>query len=155
GVDGSGSAAACSSPKRVQAISDFSAAFGVPIVRHFYRRDDNSGTTDTFKDKINVGRFCNGAAVGVLGTNKTHPNLNNQDLDPIRRPCDVSNPGVREQVACTDLSTGLSCNTNAPSCTQGLVTALSENDTSISDITVTIATRAGSDATGLTVGYAG
>src|SRR5262249_10133662 len=112
-------------------------------------------TTDTFKDKINVGRFCNGAAVGVLGANKTHPNLNNQDLDPIRRPCDVLIAGVREQVSCTDITTGLTCNTTAANCTQGFVTALSENDPGITDITVTIATRAGSDASGLTVGYAG
>jgi hypothetical protein len=157
GVDGSGSTAACADPKRVQAINDFSAAFGVPVLRHFYRRDDNSGTTDTFKDKINVSRFCNGAAVGVLGSNKLHPNLNNQDLDPIRRPCDVSLAGVREAVSCTDLTVTppVACNSTSPNCTQGFITALSENDTGITDITVTIATRAGSDATGLTAGYAG
>jgi hypothetical protein len=156
GVDGSGTAAACADPKRVQAIADFSAAFGSTL-RHFYRRDDNSGTTDTFKDKINVGRFCNGAAVGVLGTNKAHPNLNNEDHDPIRRPCDVSIAGVREAVSCTDLTgaTPVACTTNSTNCTQGFLTALSENDTGISDITVTIATRAGTDTSGLTVGYAG
>jgi hypothetical protein len=154
GVDGSGTVAACADPKRVQAIADFSAAFGT-TVRHFYRRDDNSGTTDTFKDKINVSRFCNGAAIGVLGNNKVHPNLNNQDLDPIRRPCDASVAGVREQVSCTDYTTGLPCNSTASTCTQGFITAVSENDPGISDITVTIATRAGNDATGLTVGYAG
>jgi hypothetical protein len=154
GVDGSGSTAACADQKRVQAIADFSAAFP-GVVRHLYRRDDNSGTTDTFKDKINVGRFCNGAAAGVLGSNKTHPNLNNQDLDPIRRPCDNSVAGVRAAVSCTDLSTGTACDTNAASCTQGFVSAISELDPGISDFSVTIAHRAGSDATGLTVGYAG
>jgi hypothetical protein len=154
GVDGSGSTVACADPKRVQAIADFSAAFGSTL-RHFYRRDENSGTTDTFKDKINVGRFCNGTAVGVLGTNKVHPNLNNEDHDPIRRPCDVSIAGVREAVSCTDLTTGAACNSSAPTCTQGFLTALSENDTGITDITVTIANRAGSDTSGLTVGYAG
>jgi hypothetical protein len=154
GFDGSGSTAACAHPARVQAIADFSSAFGSTI-RHFYRRDENSGTTDTFKDKINVGRFCSGTAVGVLGANKVHPNLNNEDHDPIRRPCDVSQTGVREAVNCTDLSTGLQCNTSAASCTQGFLTALSENDPGISDITVTIATRVGNDLSGLTVGYAG
>ena len=156
GTDGSGSSAACADPKRVQAIADLSAAFGTTL-RHFYRRDDNSGTTDTWKDKVNVGRFCNGAAIGVLGNNKVHPNLNNQDLDPIRRPCDVSNPGIKEQVACTDLTlaTPQPCNANSPNCTQGFITALSENDPGITDITVTIANRIGSDSTGLTIGYAG
>ena len=154
GVDGSGSTAACADPKRVQAISDFSAAFP-NVLRHLYRRDDNSGTTDTFKDKINVQRFCNGAAVGVLGANKAHPNLNNQDLDPIRRPCDNSITNVRQAVTCTDLSTGALCDSNAATCTQGFITAISELDPGISDFSVTIANRAGSDATGLTVGYAG
>ena len=154
GVDGTGSTAACSDPKRVQALADFSSAFP-GVIRHLYRRDDNSGTTNTFQDKVNVQRFCNGAAVGVLGSNKAHPNLNNQDLDPIRRPCDNSIAGVRQAISCTDLSTGLACDTSAASCTQGLVTAISELDPGISDFSVTIAHRAGSDATGLTVGYAG
>jgi len=155
GVDGTGSTAACADPKRVQAIADFSSAFGSTL-RHFYRRDENSGTTDTFKDKINVGRFCNGTAVGVLGANKVHPNLNDEDHDPIRRPCDVSIAGVREAVSCTDLTVTppVACNTATANCTQGFLTALSENDPGISDITVTIATRA-ADASGLTVGYAG
>lgn len=154
GVDGSGSTAACADPRRVQAVADFAACNGIPAINHFYRRDDNSGTTDTFKDKINVGRFCNGAGIGVLGTNKAHPNLNNQDLDPIRRPCDVSTAS-RLQVACTDLTTGLACNSTAATCTQGLVTALSENDPAFTDITLTIANRAANDPTGATAGYAG
>ncbi|HUM12981.1 MAG TPA: hypothetical protein VLT82_18680 [Myxococcaceae bacterium] len=160
GVDGSGSTSACADPKRVQAIADFSRRFGGTL-RHLYRRDENSGTTDTFKDKIAVQRFCNGGAVGVLGANKTHPNLNNQDLDPVRRPCDNPIPGVREQVTCTDTSTGAACTSDparadfSANCTQGFITALSENDSGITDITVTIANRAGSDASGLTVGYAG
>jgi hypothetical protein len=154
GVDGSGSTGACADPKRVQAIADFSAAFG-GIVRHLYRQDDNSGTTETIKNKTNVRRFCNGAGDGVHGDNKVHPNLNNQDLDPIRRPCDVSIASVREQVSCTDISTGLACNSSSPNCTQGFITALSENDPGISSITVSIATRAGSDSSGLTVGYGG
>jgi hypothetical protein len=158
GIDGSGSVAACSDPRRVQAIADFTACQNVGIINHFYRRDDNSGTTDTFKDKIMRGgaggRFCNGAAVGSLGGNKAHPNLNNQDLDPIRRPCDVSS-ATRAQVSCTDISTGLPCNSSAASCTQGFITALSENDGTISDITVTIGARVAADSTGATVGFAG
>jgi hypothetical protein len=158
GPDGSGSVAACSDPRRVQAIADFAACNGLPSLSHFYRRDDNSGTTDTFKDKIMRngagGRFCNGAAVGVLGGNKAHPNLNNQDNDPIRKPCDVSSAS-RFQVSCTDISTGLACNSSATTCTQGFITALSENDPGISDITITIGSRIAADPTGATVGFAG
>jgi hypothetical protein len=157
GIDGSGSTAACADPRRVQAIADFSALNGGNIIRHFYRRDENSGTTDTFKDKIAVGRFCNGNAVGVLGTiSATNANLNNQDLDPIRRPCDGPTAS-RKEVSCTDLTTGLHCNDSVANanCSQGLVTALSENDPGFSDITTSIANRVGSDATGAVVGYAG
>jgi hypothetical protein len=158
GPDGSGSVAACSDPRRVQAIADFAACNGLPSLNHFYRRDDNSGTTDTFKDKIMRGgaggRFCNGAALGVLGGNKAHPNLNNQDNDPIRKPCDVSSAS-RVQVSCTDISTGLACNSSAATCTQGFITALSENDPGQSDITLTIGGRIAADPTGATVGFAG
>jgi ABC-type phosphate transport system substrate-binding protein len=157
GIDGSGSVAACSDPRRLQAVADFSAANGVGLIAHFYRRDDNSGTTDTFKDKIAVGRFCNGAGAGVLGTNITNANLNNQDFDPIRRPCDGPIAGVRNAVSCTDLTTGSACTDSVanPNCTQGLVTALSDNDPGRSDITTSIAGRVGNDSSGQTVGYAG
>ena len=156
GIDGSGTTAACSDPRRVQAVADFSSANGVAAITHVYRRDENSGTTDTFKDKVAVGRFCNGNAIGVLGTNTSNYNLNNQDFDPIRRPCDAPNAS-RIAVACTDLTTGLACTDSVanPNCTQGLVTALSDNDPGISDITVSIATRVSNDSTGATIGYAG
>ncbi len=155
GVDGSGSVAACSDPRRIQALQDFAACNGIAAIDHFFRRDDNSGTTDTFKDKVAVGRFCNGAAVGVLGANKTNPNLNNQDFDPIRRPC--PNPGPRLEATCTDMTTGLSCRyaDANPNCTQGLVVALSIGDNGSTDVTTTIAARVAADSTGATMGYAG
>jgi hypothetical protein len=214
GVDGSGSTQACSDPRRVQALNDFSSCGGNPVFMRFYRRDDNSGTTDTFKDKImNAeglagiggiavgagGRFCNGTAVGSLGANKVHPNLNNQDLDPIRFPCKKpiagacqgtstacmlsydarvtptpadmcpsASPkcvGARQAVTCTDMTgaTPVACCTspndptcNSASCTQGFVTALSENDSDYSDITVTIGNRVGGpNPDVLAMGYAG
>jgi hypothetical protein len=68
GIDGSGTTLACSHPARLKAIADFSKAQGNKQLQHFYRRDDNSGTTDTFKDKVGVGNFCNGKAAGVLST---------------------------------------------------------------------------------------
>jgi ABC-type phosphate transport system substrate-binding protein len=78
GVDGTGSLAACSDPRRVQAVQDLAVNSGLGTIDHFYRRDDNSGTTDTFKDKIMLvpssagyqgyigGRFCNGKAIGGI-----------------------------------------------------------------------------------------
>jgi hypothetical protein len=90
GVDGSGSLKACSDPKRVEALQDLAGALGVDHVEHLYRRDDNSGTTDTFKDRIITigtlgttspgsdtrypwvgGRFCNGQSIG--GINSSTP----------------------------------------------------------------------------------
>jgi hypothetical protein len=70
GIDGSGTTRACSHPARLKAIADFSKAQGNKQLQHFYRRDDNSGTTDTFKDKVGVGNFCNGKASGVLATQR-------------------------------------------------------------------------------------
>jgi hypothetical protein len=179
GIDGSGSTAACSDPRRVQAIQDFASCNGVTTIDHFYRRDDNSGTTDTFKDKLAVSRFCNGAAQGSVvagycsnngnktcafdadcGTGNTciaepNNNLHNQDLDPIRRPC--ADPGLRGGTTCTDLTTGFRCKASDanPNCTQGLVVALSDGDFGSSDITVTIADRVGGDSSGQTFGYGG
>lgn len=85
GVDGSGSLKACSDPRRIQALQDLAGALGVDHVEHLYRRDDNSGTTDTFKDRIITigtlgttspgsdvrypwvgGRFCNGQSIGGI-----------------------------------------------------------------------------------------
>jgi hypothetical protein len=78
GVDGSGTLAACADVRRARAVADLAAAVGVTTLEHLYRRDDASGTTDTFKDRVIVvpnvqtplryasvgGRFCNGAAPG-------------------------------------------------------------------------------------------
>ena len=155
GKDGSGSVEACSDQRRVQAVADLAACLGLGNLNHFYRRDDNSGTTDTFKDRTAVQRFCNGAAVGQ-NTARTdgNYNLNNQDFDPIRRPCAVSS-ATRTQSTCTDLSTGLLCNTTAASCTQGLVVALSVGDPPFTDVTPSIGKRVADDTTGGTLGFAG
>jgi len=82
GVDGSGTWTACADPRRVQAVKCLGKILpgSGNYVRHVYRRDDNSGTTDTYKDRIMVvpnssdvarypwtgGRFCNGAALGGI-----------------------------------------------------------------------------------------
>jgi hypothetical protein len=69
GVDGSGSTLACSHPARLKAIADLGLRQGA-VLAHWFRRDDNSGTTDTFKDKIGVKNFCNGRARGILSTQR-------------------------------------------------------------------------------------
>lgn len=155
GTDGSGSIAACSDPRRINAIADLAAMQGTPsgTMNHFYRRDDSSGTTDTIKEKLHIQRFCNGAARGVLGSNTANPNLNNQDFDPIRRPCEALRTGWKA-TACTDITTGMACSASDhnQNCTQGLVVAISTGDT-VSDVTVTIGQRVGVDPDSF--GYAG
>jgi hypothetical protein len=210
GVDGSGTLAACADPRRVQAIQDLAGFLGATTLNHLFRRDDNSGTTDTFKDRIIVvkntgsiatryvftgGRFCNGTAVGQIsgaapqqgvcsnnraltcfankdcGTPNIPPsctttpgpnqcvycqyNLNNQDFDPIRRPCSPSD-GTRAATSCTDMTTGQPCQANDgnPNCTQGFVVALSDADPGSPDVTVSIGKRVGL-GDGSILGYAG
>jgi hypothetical protein len=195
GIDGSGTMAACSDPRRIQAIADLTGLLGVPTINHLFRRDDNSGTTDTFKDRIMVvansaaekatypftgGRFCNGQAFGgingaavqkglcsvtratICTSNASCPagevcqyNLNNQDFDPVRRPCSPAD-ATHAPTSCTDWTTGKPCQAgdgNA-NCTQGLVVALSDTDPGSSDITNSIGKRVGS-GDGSIMGYAG
>ncbi len=196
GVDGSGTIKACADPRRVQAVQDLAGLLSGPAtIQHVFRRDDNSGTTDTFKDRIMVvpntssiasrypwtgGRFCNGTAVGgIAGAapqqglcsatrttictadancpagEKCWFNLNNQDFDPIRRPCTPSD-AAHAPTSCTDMTTGRPCQAadNNPNCTQGLVVALTDTDPGASDITVSIGARVGSSL-GDMIGYAG
>jgi len=195
GVDGSGTLTACSDPRRVQAVQDIASLVGASTLAHVLRRDDNSGTTDTFKDRIMVvpnsgaiatrypwtgGRFCNGTAIGLItgaasqqgicsnarttyctsnanctGGGVCQFNLNNQDFDPIRRPC-MAASATAAPTSCTDMTTGLPCQAgdgNA-NCTQGLVVALSDTDPGSSDITTSIGRRIG-NASGEIIGYAG
>lgn len=197
GVDGSGTLAACADPRRVQAVTDMAGLLGVTTLAHLFRRDDNSGTTDTFKDRIMVvkntgseatryvytgGRFCNGTAVGQISGAAAQQglcsvsratcfvnsdcnasgagqvcqyNLNNQDFDPIRRPCSPADAS-RAPTSCTDMTTGKPCqfgDGNA-NCTQGLVVALSDTDPGATDITTSIGRRVGT-GDGSVIGFAG
>ena len=197
GIDGSGTLAACSDPRRVQAVQDLAGALGVTTIDHLYRRDDNSGTTDTWKDRIITiasaadprypwlgGRFCNNQSIGgingaanqtgfcatgspltVTTTSCTKDaqcgaggacwfNQNNQDFDPIRRPC-VAADATHAPTSCTNMVTGAPCKAGDASCTQGLIVALSDTDPGSTDITTSIAARVKNDSTGQSVGYAG
>jgi ABC-type phosphate transport system substrate-binding protein len=86
-----GSAANCNSAFRKSILNNWTnfttslcGRAGNPI-RHAFRRDDASGTTDAFKSIVGVSGFCNGTALGG-----STPGVNaNQDNDPIRRTCDA------------------------------------------------------------------
>lgn len=154
GVDGSGSAAACASARRVQALFDLATCNSGANITHIFREDDNSGSAELLRDKLGIQRFCNGSAPGVLGSNASNLNLNNQDLDPIRRPCAVSQV-FQTQSTCTDTATGAPCNSSSSTCTQGLVVALSTPDPGFSSVTLSIANRVALDPTAQTMGLAG
>src|SRR5215813_3733139 len=83
GIDGSGSAAACSHSARLDALQAIADCMNVLQIDHFYRRDDNSGTSDTMKEKLGVCNFCNNGT----GVSKGPMNTSNADNDPIRRQC--------------------------------------------------------------------
>jgi len=136
GVDGSGSKAACSHSARLGALQALADCMNVLQIDHFYRRDDNSGTSDTMKEKLGLCNFCNNGT----GSSKGPLNTNDADNDPIRRAC-VSGASFSPTP----------CNGG----TLGLVVALSQPDPGASDITVSIGKRASLDPNGQTVGYAG
>jgi hypothetical protein len=97
GTDGSGSAAACGATDRRNLINSYASIFqggcttapncnfnrlGSPVtsgaIKHIFRRDDASGTTDTFKSLVGtITNFCNGPANAA----------DQQDKDPVRRTC--------------------------------------------------------------------
>jgi ABC-type phosphate transport system substrate-binding protein len=90
GIVGAG-APNCNSPERQALVNNWSSFFTAGCagesctqIRHAFRRDDVSGTTDTFKAQLGVSSsavFCNGTAAA---------NASAQDNDPIRRTCDVN-----------------------------------------------------------------
>jgi ABC-type phosphate transport system substrate-binding protein len=158
GKGGTGDWVACSAPERVAAIDRLLSCNKVSgTLEHFYRRDDNSGTSDTMREKLKIARFCNGESKPPSpgGTNVQNP-----DNDPIRGPCPASGPGLRK-VRCTftdpsdTANFGKDCQDtpNASGCTAGFVIAITEGDPGISDITMTIAYRVLGNAN--VVGYAG
>jgi len=88
-----GTTAECSDPCRTCLVGYLASASCEPVnrIEHIYRRDDKSGTQDTFREKITdnggnpVKFWCNGKSEGNNGL--PGGNLKNEDLDPIRRGC--------------------------------------------------------------------
>ena len=152
-----GSAAACASAARLNAIATLASCGGVPELSHFYRRDDNSGTTDTMKERLQTGRFCNGRAPGNF--NAAGSNMKNDDQDPIRSAC-VAADSTHAATKCTYYPTNVTCTAGDPAvngvpCTQGFLVALSESDPGSTDHTVSIANRVKNDNFNTTMGFAG
>lgn len=89
-----GSAASCTNAARSSVINNWqnftssTCARAGNKIRHAFRRDDASGTTDAFKAITGVTGFCNGTSL--------------QDNDPIRVTCDV-----KEQVCGPDGKLGV------------------------------------------------
>src|SRR5262245_33708098 len=83
GADGTGSLAACSHKVRLDAIKAAATCNGATnlALQHFYRRDDNSGTSDSVKDFLDATNFCNNGVLGGAGKSKGPTNLDDADLD--------------------------------------------------------------------------
>ena len=161
GTKSTATTAECAHPQRLAALDRFTACQGVNRIDHIYRRDDKSGTQDTFREHLQMDRWCNGKSEG--NNNLGGSNLVNQDLDPIRRPCigsDTTKAATKctyypLTTACTAGAANITYGTETLKCTQGLVVALSENDPGQKDHTLSIAQRIASDLNGFTVGLAG
>lgn len=141
--------AECSDPVRIQAWNDLVACQQVSRIDHIYRRDDKSGTQDTWREKLGFLRWCNGKSEGP-------DNLSNEDLDPIRTPCEasdwvtsgglttgsigkthcsyslgangVSPVGAPSTTACTAGDPDITVGGQTFTCTQGLIVAISVGD---------------------------
>jgi hypothetical protein len=69
---------------------------GQPL-RHIYRRDDLSGTTDTFLTLLGLNAVGGTLAAGTLGVNEPFCNgRDTEDRDPIRVRCTNANPANTE-----------------------------------------------------------
>ena len=159
--------AECADPKRLDAIAKLNVG---PTKNHFLRRDDGSGTQDTFRERLQFSRWCNGKSKGTGAT----ANLSNEDLDPVRKTC-LNEVGMTvAETRCTYYpleypAVGSTCYhgdtlaANDPNnpygvdipCTQGWVVALSQADPGQSDITISIGKRIQLDFEHHTMGGAG
>ena len=176
GYQAAGTAAACRHPNRLAAIDRITNAMHTSQINHFYRRNDASGTTDTFRERVLTraasgggGRFCNGQAPGGVKTDGVtlYTNMDSDDADPVRRDC-VFTAGdtAHKQTKCTfwpanvtctfgQTSTGVGGIPDGTPCTQGLVIPITDADTGSTDSTTTIAARVAADDSNGTLGFAG
>jgi len=146
-----GTTAECAHPQRIKSLDVIKSTFGVNRIDHIFRRDDKSGTQDTFREWLQFTNWCNGKSEG--NTNAVGSNMNNEDLDPIRRPCagpsdwtlqDPNSPydpntnpyvsGTKQLTKCTYYPLARTCKANDPDIGPGTVggdyTAPDPNDQS-------------------------
>ena len=162
GTKSKATTAECADSRRLTALNNLTSCMGVNRIDHIYRRDDKSGTQDTFREHLQFDRWCNGKSEG--NTNAAGSNLKNEDLDPIRRSC-IGADATKAQTRCTYYPLATTCTAGAADivdatygtlkCTQGLIVALSENDPGSKDITISMGNRIAQDINGYTMGLAG
>jgi hypothetical protein len=127
----------CAHPERLAALGRLTSMAKVLRIDHIFRRDDKSGTQDTFREWIQFTNWCNGKSEG--NTNAIGSNMKNEDLDPIRRPCEggnwalqdpnspydaTTNPyisGTKQVTKCTYYPLAKTCNANDPDIGPGTV----------------------------------
>jgi len=120
----------CAHPERYNALQRLTSMAKVIRIDHILRRDDKSGTQDTFREWIQFTNWCNGKSEG--NTNAIGSNMKNEDLDPIRRPCmdsdwtlqdpkspynATTNPyvsGTKQVTKCSYYPLAKTCNANDP-----------------------------------------
>ena len=121
-----GTTAECSDPCRTCLVGYLASPSCEPVnrIEHIYRRDDKSGTQDTFREKVVdgcVGNNCSGTNVvkfwcnGKSEGNNSLPggNIKNEDLDPIRRGC-VGEDTTHAYSRCTYYPTAYTCKAGDP-----------------------------------------
>jgi hypothetical protein len=119
GTISKGTTAECSDPCRSCIVGYLGSPSCQPVnrIEHVYRRDDKSGTQDTFREKVvdngnNPVKFwCNGKSEG----NNSLPggNIRNEDLDPIRRGC-VGEDSTHAYTRCTYYPMAYTCKAGDP-----------------------------------------
>jgi hypothetical protein len=127
----------CAHPERLAALQRLTSSATLNRIDHIFRRDDKSGTQDTWREWLQFTNWCNGKSEG--NTNAIGSNMKNEDLDPIRRPCeggnwvlrdpnhpynDPNNPyvsGDKQVTKCTYYPLAKTCNANDPDIGPGTV----------------------------------
>ena len=120
----------CAHPERLAALQRLTSSATLSRIDHIFRRDDKSGTQDTWREWMQFTNWCNGKSEG--NTNAVGSNMKNEDLDPIRRPCEGSdwtltdpnspydpntNPyigGTKQVTKCSYYPLAKTCNANDP-----------------------------------------
>jgi hypothetical protein len=120
----------CAHPERLAALQRLTSSATLSRIDHIFRRDDKSGTQDTWREWMQFTNWCNGKSEG--NTNAVGSNMKNEDLDPIRRQCEGGNwtlhdpnspydpntnpyvSGTKQVTKCSYYPLAKTCNANDP-----------------------------------------